>query len=78
MTKEKLIALLELLVKENQIWFFIGNLISSDNSLETKLFNLNFSKQLIQIVDETNIEKTIKDKIKNHLKNTVDVLRKEV
>lgn len=78
MTKEKLIAMLELLVKENHIWFVLGSLISSDNSLETKMFNLNFSKELLQVVDETNIEEQTKEKIKNHLKDTIDVLQKEV
>lgn len=78
MTKEKLIALLELLVKENHIWFVLGSLISSDNSLETKMFNLNFSKELLQVVDETNIEEQTKEKIKNHLKDAIDVLRKEI
>lgn len=78
MTKEKLIALLELLVKENHIWFVLGSLISSDNSLETKMFNLNFSKELLQVVDETNIEEQTKEKIKNHLKDTIDVLRNEI
>ena len=78
MTKEKLIAMLELLVKENHIWFVLGSLISSDNSLETKMFNLNFSKELLQVVDETNIEEQTKEKIKNHLKDAIDVLRKEI
>lgn len=78
MSKEKLIAMLELLVKENHIWFVLGSLISSDNSLETKMFNLNFSKELLQVVDETNIEEQTKEKIKNHLKDAIDVLRKEI
>ena len=78
MDKRNLIELLERLIEENLICFVLADLIPSDNSLEEKKPSLHLSKELLLLVDEANIGVEIKNKITKYLKDTINVLEKEV